>query len=67
MAQDHSDDVIEIPSDEEIEVHSPSDMGLASGPRRGDPCSDEGRYVCGSLNLVLKCVDGTWRGTSRGC
>lgn len=64
-----SDDPIEIPADEEIEIHAPSDIGLASGPRRGDSCSssDEGRYVCGSLSQVVKCVGGTWRSTNRSC
>lgn len=62
-----SDDVIQIPESEDIELLGLSELDLDSLPGRGDPCSYEGDYTCGSLNLVLKCVDGKWRSTNRSC
>ncbi|MEM1116865.1 MAG: hypothetical protein AAF845_07535 [Bacteroidota bacterium] len=58
---------IDLPDDAPIEVKTADDLGLTSRPRRGDPCSDEGRYTCGSLNQVLKCENGRWRSTPRSC
>jgi len=62
-----NDDVIQIPESEDIELLSLSELDLDSAPGRGDPCSYEGEYTCGELSLVLKCVDGKWRSTIRGC
>jgi len=62
-----SEDVIQISEGEDIELVSLSDLGLDSAPRRGESCSYEGDYTCGSLNLVLKCVDGKWQSTNRSC
>lgn len=59
--------VIQVSDDEDIDLLSLSDLGLNSPPGRGDSCSYEGEYTCGSLGLVLKCVDGKWRSTNRSC
>ena len=60
-------DLIQLSAHEYIQLPSLSELGLDSAPRRGESCSYEGDYTCGSLNLVLKCVDGKWRSTNRSC
>jgi hypothetical protein len=58
---------IVLSDDEDIALQSATDLGLSAKPDAGDACSIEGAYTCGIQKLVLKCVDGTWRNTSRGC
>jgi hypothetical protein len=51
----------------EIELASPSDLGLDSPPSMGDPCNQSGKTTCGPYGEVLKCVDGEWKRTYMDC
>ena len=51
----------------EIELLSPSELGLSRPPYRGEPCSDEGKTTCGNFGYIMKCENGEWRRTYFHC